>query len=65
MEVRRDAVEEYALEDASTMDNMLSVSREVGSSEVSMDWKRSGYLESGWNRQHTRRVPATGAGCRN
>lgn len=46
MDVRRDAVEGYALADARTMAKILRVSNVVGVWSGSMDWKRSGCLES-------------------
>jgi len=46
IEVRRDAVEGYALADARTIDKRLSVSNVVGRSLEFMDWNRSGCLES-------------------
>ena len=46
IDVRREDVAEYALEDERTMARMLEVSSAVGRSDVGMDWKRSGYLAS-------------------
>lgn len=46
IEVRRDAVDGYALADERTIERMLSMSRVLGTSCESIDWKSSGYLES-------------------
>jgi hypothetical protein len=46
IDVRRDAVDGYALAEARVMDKMLDVSSVVGTSLESTDWNKSGYLES-------------------
>lgn len=56
IEVRRDAVDGYALAEAMMIDRRLSVSNVVGSSLGLSDWKRSGCLESARSQKTFRSV---------